>query len=72
MTPLIPPVTFTYYRSMRGEGYCHQIRLSFCHSVCAPFCPYNSKTITSIKLKFGGQVFYGVQTDFWGTNRFLV
>ena len=34
-------------------------------SVCAPFCgfcPYNSKTITSIELKFGGQVFYGVQT----------
>ena len=32
-------------------------------SVCAPFRPYNSKTITPIKLKFGGQVFYGVQTD---------
>ena len=32
-------------------------------SVCAPFRPYNSKTITPIKLKFGGQVFHGVQTD---------
>ena len=32
-------------------------------SVCAPFCPFNSKTITSIELKFGGQVFHGVQTD---------
>ena len=32
-------------------------------SVCAPFCPYNSKTITPIELKFGGQVFHGVQTD---------
>ena len=37
--------------------------LSVCQSVCALFCPYNSKTITPIKLKFGGQVFYGVQTD---------
>ena len=37
--------------------------LSVCLSVCAPFRPYNSKTITSIELKFGGQVFYGVQTD---------
>ena len=37
--------------------------LSVCLSVCAPFGPYNSKTITSIKLKFGGQVFHGVQTD---------
>ena len=25
-------------------------------TVCAPFCPYYSKTITLIKLKFGGQV----------------
>ena len=33
-------------------------------SVCAPFHPYNSKTITPIKLKFGGHVFYGVQMDF--------
>ena len=32
-------------------------------SVCAPFRPYNSKSITPIELKFGGQVFYGVQTD---------
>ena len=32
-------------------------------SVCAPFRPYNSKTITPIKLKFGGQIFHGVQTD---------
>ena len=30
-------------------------------SVC--LCPYNSKTIPSINLKFGGQVFHGVQTD---------
>ena len=37
--------------------------LSVCLSVCAPFCPYNSKTIPSINLKFGGQVFHGVQTD---------
>ena len=37
--------------------------LSVSLSVCAPFRPYNSKTITPIKLKFGGQVFYGVQTD---------
>ena len=32
-------------------------------SVCAPFRPYNSKTITPIKLKFGGQIFHGAQTD---------
>ena len=32
-------------------------------SVCAPFRPYNSKTIIPIELKFGGQVFYGVQAD---------
>ena len=32
-------------------------------SVCAPFRPYNSKTITPIELKFGGQVFHGVQMD---------
>ena len=31
--------------------------LSVCLSVCAPFRPYNSNTITPIKLKFGGQVF---------------
>ena len=37
--------------------------LSVCLSVCAPFRPYNSKTITPIELKFGGQVFHGVQTD---------
>ena len=36
------------------------ILISFvCLSVCAPFCPYNSKTITSIELKFGGQIFHG-------------
>ena len=32
-------------------------------SVCAPFRPYNSKTITPINLKFGGKVFHGVQMD---------
>ena len=32
-------------------------------SVCAPFCPYNSKAITPIKLKFGGHVFHGVQME---------
>ena len=37
--------------------------ISFFLSVCAPFCPYNSKTVTSIELKFGGQVFHGVQMD---------
>ena len=37
--------------------------LSVCLSVCALFRPYNSKTIPLIELKFGGQVFYGVQTD---------
>ena len=37
--------------------------LSVCLSVCAPFCPYNSKTIKSIKIKFGGQLFHGVQMD---------
>ena len=37
--------------------------ISLCLSVCAPFCLYNSKSITSIELKFGGQVFHGVQTD---------
>ena len=37
--------------------------ISLCLSVCARFCPYNSKTITPIELKFGGQVFCGVQTD---------
>ena len=39
------------------------VRLSVSLSVCAPFHPYNSKTITPIKLKFGGQIFHGVQTD---------
>ena len=38
---------------------CLSVRLS----VCAPFRPYNSKTITPIELKFGGSVFYGVQTN---------
>ena len=38
---------------------CLSVRLS----VCAPFRPYNSKTITPIELKFGGHVFYGVQTN---------
>ena len=38
---------------------CLSVRLS----VCAPFHPYNSKTIKPIKLKFGGHVFYGVQTN---------
>ena len=33
-------------------------------SVCAPFGPYNSKTITSIELKFGGQIFHGVQMNY--------
>ena len=37
--------------------------ISFCLSVCAPFCPYNSKTITSINLRFGRQIFHGVQMD---------
>ena len=37
--------------------------VSVCQSVCAPFHPYNSKTITPIRLKFGGQVFHGVQMD---------
>ena len=37
--------------------------LSVCTSVCAPFRPYNSKTVTPIELKFGGQIFHGVQTD---------
>ena len=39
------------------------VRLSVRLSVCAPFRPYNSKTITLIELKFGGQIFHGVQTD---------
>ena len=39
------------------------VHLSVCLSVCAPFRSYNSKTITPIELKFGGQVFDGVQTD---------
>ena len=39
------------------------VRLSVRLSICAPFHPYNSKTITPIKLKFGGQIFHGVQTD---------
>ena len=34
-----------------------------CLSVCAPFFPYNSKTITSIELKFGGKILHRVQTD---------
>ena len=34
-------------------------------SVCAQFCPYNSKPITLISLKFGGKVFHGVQMDFF-------
>ena len=51
---------------MIGEGYCNQfvsVCLFFCLSVCAPCYPYSSKTMTSISLKFGGQVFHGVQTD---------
>ena len=51
---------------MIGEGYCNQfvsVCLSVCQSVCAPFHPYNSKTIPPIELKFGGKVFHGVQTD---------
>ena len=39
------------------------VGLSVGLSVCAPFGPYNSKTITPIELKFGGQVFHGVQID---------
>ena len=39
------------------------VHLSVCLSVCAPFRSYNSKIIPPIELKFGGQVFYGVQTD---------
>ena len=31
-----------------------------CPSICAP---HHLKTITSIKLKFGGQIFHVVQTD---------
>ena len=41
-------------RSVIGEGYCnlfHSVFLSLCHSVCTPFCTYNSKTTTSITLK---------------------
>ena len=30
----------------------------------APFCPYNSKTIRPIELKFVGLILYGVQTNF--------
>ena len=37
--------------------------LSVCLFVCAPFHPYNSKTVTPIELKFDGQVFHGVQMD---------
>ena len=37
--------------------------LSVCPSVCASFHPYNLKTITPIKLKFGRQVFHRVQMD---------
>ena len=37
--------------------------------VCAQFRPYNSKTITPIELKFGGQVLHGVQT---GSTKFGV
>ena len=37
--------------------------LSVCLSVCAPFCPYNSKTITSIEVIFGGQILPGVQMN---------
>ena len=43
----------------RREGDCDRI----CLSVSAPFCPYNSKTITSIEFKFGRQIVHGVQTD---------
>ena len=46
---------------MIGEGYCDQF-LSVCLSVCAPFCPYNSETITPIELMVW-QVFHGVQMD---------
>ena len=46
-----------------GEGYCSQLVPSFC-PVCTPFYTYNSKTIIPIKLKFGGQIFHGVQMNF--------
>ena len=39
------------------------LQWKFCFCVCAPFCPYNFKTITSINLKFGGKVFYGEPMD---------
>ena len=40
------------------------IMISFVYlSVCALFCPYNPKTITSIDLKFGGHMFHVIQTD---------
>ena len=32
-------------------------------SVCTPFHSYNSKIVTSIELKFSGQIFHGVQMD---------
>ena len=37
--------------------------LSVFLSVWAPFCPYNSKTTTSIELIFGGQILPGVQMN---------
>ena len=37
--------------------------ISLILSVCAPFRPYSSKTVTPIKLTFHGQVFHGVQMD---------
>ena len=39
------------------------VLLSVCLSACAPFCPYGSKTITSIELIFGGQILPGVQMN---------
>ena len=56
-----PGESFSYFEL----GFYSEI----CFSVCAPFCPYNSKTITSINLKFGGKVFHGVQTD---SSKFVV
>ena len=47
---------------INARRYKRVIVISLFLSVCAPFRPYNSKTITSIDLKFRGQVFHEVQT----------
>ena len=46
-----------------GVGDCNQFH-SVLPFVCTHFSSCNSKTVTSIKLKFGGQILHGLQMDY--------